>query len=510
MGERTRLLRRVLTLALAAGWLSATAWAQQPLSFTLDTTENRAAEVQAIAAQLAEIGIDAQVRVWQSAVLVEEMQAGNRNASTGDWGSAYFDPFDLGIPKFGTEARGNRSFYSNAAVDEAFRIASTRIDSDVRQEAYFEAQQQIFVDAPWVFAYVLENIEAASDAVQGWQPAADNSESMHNVSVNGSDSLVVGMRTDAVVTLDPAMFRDRDTEAVLRNIFDSLVAATPSGEVVPMLATEWRATDDMTFEFDLVEGVTFSNGEALTAEDVVFTFERIITEGAVDGQTSPRAGLLGPLASVEAVDDHTVRFHYSETFPQGLLEQALVHFQIVPKDYMEEVGVAQFTAQPIGSGPFVYAGGSLDSQITLQRNEDYWQGAPPLQTLVFRMMPEPSTRVAALLAGEAQIIQAVPVDLVDRIDSAPNVSVHTAPGTRAYFIELNVSKPPFDDVRVRQAINLAIDWESILTNIYQGYGQRLATGFLPSGFGYDPDLQPYPYDPERARELLQEAGYAVQ
>src|SRR5690606_2651597 len=108
------------------------------------------------------------------------------------------------------------------------------------------------------------------------------------------------------------------TEAVLRNIFDSLVTATPDGEVVPMLATSWRAIDDTTFEFDLVEGVTFSNGEALDSEDVVFTFDRIITEGAVDGQTSPRAGLLGPLASVEAVDSHTVRFHYDETFPQGL------------------------------------------------------------------------------------------------------------------------------------------------------------------------------------------------
>lgn len=508
MGQRSSLPKFLVTL-LAFGWLITSAFAQPTLSFTLDTTENRAPEIQAIAAMLAEIGVDAQVRVWQSAVLVEEMQAGNRNASTGDWGSAYFDPFDLGIPKLGTQARGNRSFYSNAAVDEAFRIASTTVDNETRQQAYFEAQRQIFEDAPWIFAYVLQNLEAASDAVQGWRPAADNSESMHDVSVQGSDSLVVGMRTDALVTLDPAMFRDRDTEAVLRNIFDSLVTATPDGEVVPMLATTWRALDDTTFEFDLVEGVTFSNGEALDSEDVVFTFERIITEGAVDGQTSPRAGLLGPLASVEAVDSRTVRFHYNETFPQGLLEQALVHFQIVPKDYMEEVGVAAFMQAPIGSGPFTYQGGSLDSQVTLQRNDSYWQGAPALRTLVFRMMPEPSTRVAALLSGEAQIIQAVPTDLVDRINSAPNVSVHTAQGTRAYFIELNVSKPPFDDVRVRQALNYAIDWDDILTNIYQGYGERLATSFLPSGFGYDPDLAPYPYDPERARELLREAGYAV-
>jgi len=494
----------LLALALALSWVQA-----QPLSFVLDTTENRSAEIQAIAAQLQEIGIDAQVRVWQSAVLVDEMKAGNRAASTSDWGSAYFDPFDLGIPKFGTEARGNRSFYSSVVVDEAFEVASSSIDQDVRAEAYRTAQRQIFEDAPWVFAYVLQNIEAASTTVQGWAPAADNSESMHDVSVDGSDSLVVGMRTNALIALDPAMFRDRDTEAVIRNMFDSLVSRTREGEVVANLATSWRALDETTFEFDLVSGVQFSNGEPLTADDVVFTFERILSEGGIDGETSPRAGLLGPLDRVEMVGDETVRFHYANTFPQGLVEQALVHFQIVPKDYIAEVGAAGFGAQPIGSGPFVFAGGSLDGQVTLKRNPDYWAGAPALETLVFRMMPEPSTRVAALLSGEVQIIQAVPPDLVDRLESAPNVDVVSAPGTRAYMIELNNAKPPFDDVRVRQALNYAIDWDSILENIYQGYAERLSTGFLPSGFGYDADLAPYPYDPERAKELLTEAGYDV-
>ena len=509
MGQRPALLRKFVTVLLVLLWGASGALAQQALSFTLDTTENRAPEIQAIAAMLAEIGVDAQVRVWQSAVLVEEMQAGNRSASTGDWGSAYFDPFDLAVPKFGTNARGNRSFYSNPRVDELFQIASTTLDDGARREAYFEAQRILFEDAPWVFGYVLQNIEAASDAVQGWRPAADNSESMHDAWVEGSDTLVVGMRTDNLLTFDPAMFRSRETEAVLRNIFDSLVFRTHEGEVIPWLAHTWRALDDTTFEFELVEGVTFHNGEPLTAEDVVFTFERILTEGGVGGQTSPRAGLLGPIDRVEAVDDHTVRFHYRETFPQRLLEQALVHFQIVPKDHVEAVGVEEFARHPVGYGPYVFVSGSIDSQVTLRRNPDYWHGAPRLETLVFRMMPEPSTRVAALLSGEVHIIQEVPGDLVERIDAAPGVSVHTAPGTRAYFIELNVSKPPFDDVRVRQALNYAIDWENILSNIYRGYGQRLSTGFLPSGFGFDPDLEPYPYDPERARELLREAGYAV-
>jgi len=276
-----------------------------------------------------------------------------------------------------------------------------------------------------------------------------------------------------------------------------------------MLATDWRAIDDLTFEFDLREGVTFHNGEPLTADDVVFTFDRILTEGGVDGQTSPRAGLIGPLSHVEKVDDYTVRFVYQETFPQALVLQGLTHFQIVPKDHLEEVGVAAFMEQPIGSGPFRWVQGELDSQIRLERYDGYWAGTPPLQTVVFRMMPEPSTRIAALLAGEVHIIHAVPPDLVDRIDSVPGVSVHTGLGTRSAQVELNNRVPPFNDRNIRLALNYAIDWDSILDNIYQGYADRLATAFLPSGFGFAEDLEPFPYDPERAKELLQEAGYST-
>lgn len=501
-----RRLRWVFTALIAALLTAASA---QPLSFVLDAPDNRADEAQAIVAQLRAIGIDASVRIWESTVLRDELIAGNRAASAIDWGSAYFDAFDLAIPKLRTADRGNYSGYSNSVVDDAFNTASTSIDDETRIAAYRTAQEQLLYDAPWIFGYVLQNLEAASDSVQGWSPAADNSESMHRVSVTGSDSIVVGMRTNALITMDPAMYRDRETEAVLRNIFDALTFPTNEGVVQPHLATAWRVIDNLTFEFDLRNDAVFHNGDPLTADDVVFTFHRILTEGAIEGATSPRAGLLGPLDHVAKVDDYTVRFVYQETFPQELVLQALTHFQIVPQNYLTEVGVAAFMERPIGSGPFKFVRGSLDSQVMLERNADYWMGAPALQTVVFRMMPEPSTRIAALLSGEVHIIQAVPPDLVDRISGVPGVSVHTALGTRAAGIELNNRVAPFDDRRVRLALNYAVDWDSILTNIYRGYADRLATAFLPSGFGYAEDLAPFQYDPERAKELLREAGYST-
>lgn len=504
---RTRLW--VIWLAVLLGpmvWLPAGSQAK-PLLFVLDTTDNRVIEAQAIVAQLKQVGIEAQVRVWKTAALLDQVRAGQRSAYTTDWGSAYFDPFDLAEPKLTTGGRGNFSFYSSPAVDRDLRQASTTTNETIRKAAYFDAQQTLYKDAPWVFGYVLQNIEAASAPVEGWTPAADNGQTMYAVSVKGGDALVVGMRTDTIGTLDPAIPPSRDTESVLRNIYDALVAHTPDGKVVPQLATAWRKVGPATYDFALRSGIKFQNGDPLTADDVVYTFERVLTPGAIAGKSSPRKDLLGPLDRVQKLDEKHLRFAYRAAFPEQLVLQSLVHFQIVPQKYLEQVGQAAFVAKPVGSGPFRYARGALDAQVVLERNDGYWAGPAKVKQVVFRMMPEPSTRVAALLAGEVQIIQEVPPDLVGRLRANPGAQVKTAEGTRSYQIELNIKTAPFNDVRVRQALNYAVNWDPLLRDVYHGYAKRLATAFLPSGFGYNPQLRPYPYDPAKAKELLQAAGY---
>jgi len=497
----------VLAALLGLGPVDATGAAAKALSFVLDTADNRANEAQAIVAQLGQVGISAQVRIWKYAVLLDQMKAGQRAAYMTDWGSAYFDPFDLAEPKLTTGGRGNFSFYSNPGVDKDLRTASSTTNEAVRRAAYLDAQKAAYTDAPWVFGYVLQNIEAASSNLDGWVPAADNGETVYGLSLKGGDSIVVGMRTDSIGTLDPAIPPTRDTESVLRNIFDALVAHTPEGKVVPQLATSWRKVGPATYVFALRSGVKFHNGDPLTADDVVFTFERVITPGAIGGKSSPRKDLLGPLARVQKLDDSHVRFEFSAAFPEALVLQALVHFQVVPQKYLEQAGEAGFVAKPVGSGAFRYVRGAVDSQIVLERNDAYWAGPSKLKQVVFRMMPEPSTRIAALLAGEVHIIQEVAPDLVGRLQASPGIQVKTAEGTRSYEIELNNKAAPFNDPRVRQALNYGINWAPILRDIYHGYAKRLATAFLPSGFGYDPQLRPYPYDPAKAKELLRAAGY---
>ncbi len=261
-------------------------------------------------------------------------------------------------------------------------------------------------------------------------------------------TLVVGL-AEAPLTLDPADHRNRTTETVLRNMFDGLVTRDTRNGVHLELAESAELLDPVTWEFKLRRGVKFHDGSEMTADDVVFTFNRIIQENMIEypePHTSPRKGLIAPLQEVEKVDDYTVRFHLSAPWPPAM--QLFVHQQVVPQAYLEAVGTKGFVEQPIGAGPFKFVSGQLDDQIVMERFDDYWGGAPTLPPVgpacvdraIFRVIPEASTRVAALLAGEVHIIQAVPPELVGTLMQSPDVVVKTAPGTRPKWVELNVRR----------------------------------------------------------------------
>ena len=337
--RRSMMISKVLFLAVlvlsAIGGQEAAAQSKQ-LAFTLDAPPYRQLEAQAIAEQLKKIGIQAEARIWEKIVLRDQVASGDRNAYLTDWGSAYFDPFDLGEPKLTTGGRGNFSFYANPKVDEWLKMASNSADNAARKEAYFKVQKTVFDDAPWIFGYCLQNIEAAAAEVENWAPAMDNRVNLHDVKLKKGDTIVVGMNVNAFVTLDPAMHRDRDTETVIRNMFDGLVTRTNGADVVPELAEGWEEVSPTTYVFTLRPNVKFHNGDPLTADDVVFTFERVLTAGAVGGQSSPRKGLLGPLQKVEKMGERKVKFELANPFPPFM--QALVHFQIVPQKYVKEVG----------------------------------------------------------------------------------------------------------------------------------------------------------------------------
>jgi peptide/nickel transport system substrate-binding protein len=334
--------------------------------------------------------------------------------------------------------------------------------------------------------------------------------------VPGRQTLIVAL-SQAPTSLDPADHRERSSETVIRNMFDGLVTRDTRSGVHLELAEELNWLDDQTLEVKLRQGVKFHDGTEMTADDVVFTFDRIIQENMIEypePHTSPRKGLIAPLESVEKVDDYTAILHFSGVWPPAM--QLLVHQQIVPKAYLEEVGTEGFIAQPVGTGPFKFVEGQLDDQIVMERFDDYWGGAPDLEPVgpacveqaIFRVIPEASTRVAALLAGEVDIIQSVPSELIDTLSQTPGIQIGTAPGTQPQWLQLNVTDPLFQEVGVRQALNYAIDKDLIVEAVYGGRAVPLPGPLSPFNNFVNNALSPYPYDTEMALELLAEAGWS--
>ena len=334
--------------------------------------------------------------------------------------------------------------------------------------------------------------------------------------VPGRQTIIVAL-SQAPDTLDPADHRNRLSETVVRNMFDGLVTRDTKSGVHLELAEEMNWLDDQTLEVKLRQGVKFHDGVEMTADDVVFTFNRIIQENQIEypePHTSPRKGLIAPLVSVEEVDDYTVVMNFSAPWPPAM--QLIVHQQIVPKHYLEEVGTQGFVANPIGTGPFKFVSVQPGfTEVVLERFDDYYGGAADLEPVgsacvsgvIFRVIPEASTRVAALLAGEVDIIQAVPAELIETLAQTPGIQVKSAVGTQPKWMEMNVNKPPFDDLRVRQALNYAVDKDLIIQEIYGGRAVALPGPLSPFNNFVNKSLTPYAYNPDMALSLLSDAGW---
>ncbi|HEY5731972.1 MAG TPA: ABC transporter substrate-binding protein [Anaerolineales bacterium] len=348
-------------------------------------------------------------------------------------------------------------------------------------------------------------------------PTATTEEAMPADEGSSTSGTIVIAMGAAPVSLDPADHRSRESETVIRNMFDGLVTRDTSSGVHMQLAESMEWSDEQTLNVKLREGVKFHDGTEMTADDVVFTFERIINENAIEypePHTSPRKGLIAPLESIEKTGDYAVTMHFNGPWPPAM--QLLVHQQIVPKAYLEKVGTEGFIAHPIGTGPFKFVSTQPGFEdVVLERFADYYGGSPDLipvgpacvNQVVFRVIPEASTRVSALLAGEVNIITNLPQDLIPTLEANENVQVKTAGGTQPKWLELNVNMAPFDDVRVRQALNYAVDKDLIIQQIYGGRAVALPGPLSPYNNFVNKSLSLYPYDTAKAADLLKQAGW---
>ncbi len=309
-------------------------------------------------------------------------------------------------------------------------------------------------------------------------------------------------------TQDPHMHTERMGIIINQHIFDTLLTRdTRTWQPAPHLAESVRGIDSLTWELKLRRGVTFHNGEPFNAESVKFSFDRVLNPD----QKSPIRGNFTWIKSVDVVDEHTVRITTHKPYP--LIHEILTfgNFGMVPPRYVKEKGDAHFARNPVGTGPFRFVEWRKGEATVLEANEKYWKGAPAVRRLTFRVIPETATQIAELLSGGVDIIRAVPPDQIPAIERSGVARVTATRILRVVYLQLDgdgrAGRTPLTDVRVRRAINHAINVDEIMAKVLGGKAVRTATGNNPMVFGYDDSITPYAYDPARARKLLAEAGF---
>jgi peptide/nickel transport system substrate-binding protein len=314
------------------------------------------------------------------------------------------------------------------------------------------------------------------------------------------------------VTLAPSWFDPAETLAlitpymVLYAMHDALLKPMPNDPMFPSLATTWsESADGLTYDFELRRGVKFHNGDPFTAEDVQFSFERYRGAGAGD--------LHKKVQAVEIVNTHHVRFRLHEPWPDFMTFYGTIASGagwIVPKKYIETIGNDAFKNQPIGLGPYRLVSHQPGVELVLEAYPDYWRKVPYVKRLVFKSVPEATTRLAMVKQGEADIAYGLFGSLADEVRRDPRLKLEIVPGGGAThwvsFVDQYDPKSPWAHKRVRLAANHAVNWPAINDAEMLGYAV-LTGGIIPRRFAFTLPLEPYGYDPKLARQLLTEAGY---
>ena len=351
---------------------------------------------------------------------------------------------------------------------------------------------------------------------------------------NESTAEVKGVDVDTTGYLVAALNADIQTADVQKtskdyevpfNIFDRLVdvevGTDGNSKIVPSLAESWDISDDgLEYTFHLRQGVKFHNGNDFTAEDVAYTFHRMLTvEGGVNtefidqikGADELLAGETDTLEGVEVVDDYTIKVTLKEPFAGFLASISSPGVSIYDSEATEAAG-DQFGMDPavtVGTGPFEFSSWSFNNQLVLTRNEDYWKGASGLPGVVIKIIPYTETQSMMFESGELDILDLdYAADSVDRFTETYPDQIVQGPRVGIVYFTMNFNKEPFQDVRVRKAVQMSIDRQAILDALYGGRGQ-VEQGIFPHGLiGFNPDQEEIKYDPEAAKALLAEAGYA--
>ena len=300
------------------------------------------------------------------------------------------------------------------------------------------------------------------------------------------------------INLDPRVGVDAQSQRIDELLFDSLVTRDAQFNLQPSLAERWETPDPLTYIFHLRQGVHFHDGQALTSRDVKWTFDSLIN-GKI---RSAKASTFVLVSNVEAPDDHTVIFHLKQPYA-SLLWNLSGAAGIVPYGSGED-----FNRHPVGSGPFRFVSAQQDRNVIVERNSKYWKAPAKLDRVEFKVIPDATTRALELRKQSADIaINSLVADTVVTLQRDPDLTVMQSPGSNYAYIALNLRDPILRDVRVRRAIAYAINIDPIIHYLLRDEARPAYSILPPQHWAYDGEVARYSHDPERARKLLDEAGY---
>ncbi|WP_186670480.1 glutathione ABC transporter substrate-binding protein [Sporosarcina sp. BP05] len=319
----------------------------------------------------------------------------------------------------------------------------------------------------------------------------------------GEGGVLKIVRLSDATGLDPHFITDIPSANVVHGkVYETLVAFDKDGEIQSRLAEEWKQVDDLTWDFTLREGVKFHDGTPFNAEAVKVTFDRLLDPAT----GSPQREKLGMISEVIVVDDTHVTLKLSEPYAPLLSILASNEGSILsPKSIKETAD--ELAVHPVGTGPFVFDSWKSGQQITLKKNENYWGEKVKVDAVEFKVVPEDSTRLAMVESGEAHISDQVPVTEIDRIESSDTLNLFRTEGLAVEYVGFNTTKAPFDNVKVRQAVSYAIEREAIIKGVYNNVGTLANVAMSPKVFGYSKNVEAYPYDVNKAKTLMKEAGF---
>src|SRR5579864_2203498 len=326
-----------------------------------------------------------------------------------------------------------------------------------------------------------------------------------SVGAQGGATLTVA-QSGAVATLDPAgpsndlMHPAGSAAASL--VYEGLVGFDTEMKITPELASSWRVDrDGRTWMFKIRGGVSFQDGTPLTAQAAAINFEREINSKTNESTLS----LWDPIASVTAPDASTLQI--VTTKPYGALLNTLAHGSalIASPAALEKWG-AQYKLHPVGTGPYVLDRWDVGTQLELVQNSQYWGGKPGFGRIILRDIPDPAARVASLESGQAQVAESIPPENADQVRRIPSTRVIIEPGLATFGMGINLTRPVLQDLRVRQALNYAVSKDLLVKALFHGDARVLDSPLAPGAAGYT-DVGPWPYDPPKARRLLDAAGW---